>query len=397
MSDLLSETVNDLLAGSPAVDTGWDPRLWARLAELGLTAIGVPEGSGGAGGTLADAAVVARACGYHAAAVPFPDHAFVAARALTAAGIPLPEGPLTAAFAPPGWTLTADGRASGVLPGVPWGRHAARIVVIAAEEDTDGAATGGAAPAGAGVGGTTSGGAAYGGGAPGGAMRVVLLDPAGARISEGVNTGGEPRDDVAVDGAPVTVAVVRGVAVRDMRARAALARAVAITGAARRVLDLTVRYAGEREQFGRPIGRFQAVQQELAELAGAVEQAEAMAGQAVALAMEADGARDAGDGGAAGGGAGGPRGAETAWAAAAAAKVCAGRAAGIAVTTGHQVHGAIGFTQEHVLHTFTRRLLAWRDEYGAEGVWCAELGGAVASGGGSGEMWRLLTSGGVHA
>jgi acyl-CoA dehydrogenase len=346
MSDLLSETVNDLLAGSPGVDTGWDPRLWARLAGLGLTGIGVPEEHGGAGGTLADAAVVARACGYHAAAVPYADHAFVAARALTAAGIPLPDGPLTAAFAPPGWTLAADGTASGVLRGVPWGRHAAGIAVIAAEGD------------------------AYGG-----AMRVALLDPALARVSEGVNAGGEPRDDLAVEGAPVATAVVRGVAVRDMRARAALARAVAITGAARRVLDLTVRYAGEREQFGRPIGRFQAVQQELAELAGAVEQAEAMADQAVTLAAET---------------------AEVAWEAAAAAKICAGRAAGIAVATGHQVHGAIGFTQEHVLHTFTRRLLAWRDEHGAEGVWCAELGAAVAAGG-AGGLWRLLTSGGVHA
>ncbi|HEY3685074.1 MAG TPA: acyl-CoA dehydrogenase family protein [Streptosporangiaceae bacterium] len=348
MSDLLSETVNDLLAGSPGVDTGWDPGLWARLADLGLTGIGVPEERGGAGGTLADAAVVARACGYHAAPVPYADHAFVAVRALTAAGIPLPDGPLTAAFAPPGWTVAADGTASGVLRGVPWGRHAAGVAVIAAEEDA-------------------------------GAIRVALLDPALVRVSAGVNTGGEPRDDLAVEGAPVAEAVrgvaVRGVAVRDMRARAALARAVAITGAARRVLDLTVRYAGEREQFGRPIGRFQAVQQELAELAGAVEQAEAMADLAVALADES---------------------ADAAWAAAAAAKVGAGRAAGIAVATGHQVHGAIGFTQEHALHTFTRRLLAWRDEYGAEGVWSAELGDLVAAGGSEG-LWRLLTSGGVHA
>lgn len=372
-TDLLAETVKDLLASAeeagsasaglasgsapdapasgPArsADAAWDPRLWAQMEELGLTGIGISEEAGGSGGTLADAAVVVRACGYHAAAVPFADHAFVAAWALASAGIPLPEGPLSVVLGPPAGFTTGDGDSAtvtGTLPAVPWGRNAARIVVVA-------------------------------GGAECGETRVALIDPAHAQVTEGSNLAGEPRDDVTFDGAPATVRTVRdgSVDTRTALARGALARALALTGAARRVLDLTVRYAGEREQFGRPIGRFQAVQSELAELAGAVEQADAMADQAVALA-----------------------GAEPsiARAAAAAAKICAGRAAGIAKVTGHQLHGAIGFTEEHVLHHYTGRLLAWRDEHGAEALWSAELGDAVAAGGADG-LWWLLTSGGVDA
>lgn len=344
MSDLLADTVNDLLSGAEGT-AAWDPRLWARMEDLGLTGIGIPEEAGGAGGTLADAATVARACGYHAAAVPFADHAFVAAWALARAGLELPHGPLSVALGPPAGFTVGDGdtaTVTGTLPGVPWGRHASRVVVVVGGADCD-------------------------------ETRVAVIDPAHAVIREDVNLAGEPRDDVTFDGAPAKARVVRdgSVAVHGALARGALARSVALTGAVRRVLDLTVRYAGEREQFGRPIGKFQAVQQELAELAGVVEQAEAMAGQAVALADS-----------------------DVALAAAAAAKICAGRAAGIAATTGHQLHGAIGFTQEHSLHHFTRRLMAWRDEYGAEAQWSAELGDAVSASGADG-LWRLLTSGGV--
>lgn len=351
MSDLLAETVADLLGDTEdaGTDAGWNERLWAQMTDLGLTGVGIPEDGGGSGGTPADAAVVVRACGYHAAAVPFGDHAFVAAWALARAGLALPDGPLSVALGPPAGFTTGTGDAAtvtGTLPAVPWGRHASRIVVVAGGADCD-------------------------------ETRVALIDPAQARITEGTNLAGEPCDDVTFDAAPATVRTVRdgSVDTRTALARGALARALALTGAARRVLDLTVRYAGEREQFGRPIGRFQAVQSELAELAGAVEQADSMADLAVALA---DADRD------------------VARAAAAAAKICAGRAAGIAKVTGHQLHGAIGFTEEHALHRYTGRLLAWRDEHGAEALWSAELGDAVAAGGADG-LWRLLTSGGVDA
>ena len=73
----------------------------------------------------------------------------------------------------------------------------------------------------------------------------------------------------------------------------------------------------------------------------------------------------------------------------AAAKARVGEAAGVAAEIAHQVHGAMGFTHEHSLHHFTRRLWAWRDEYGRETHWQEQLGRRVA-GGGADSVWEFL-------
>ena len=57
----------------------------------------------------------------------------------------------------------------------------------------------------------------------------------------------------------------------------------------------------------------------------------------------------------------------------------------------HQAHGAIGFTKEHVLHRFTRRLWAWRDEFGGESEWAFALGEMVARNGPD-SLWPLVAS-----
>jgi alkylation response protein AidB-like acyl-CoA dehydrogenase len=76
---------------------------------------------------------------------------------------------------------------------------------------------------------------------------------------------------------------------------------------------------------------------------------------------------------------------------AAAAKVRSAEAAQEGSAIAHQVHGAIGFTQEHVLHRFTLRMLSWRDDFGNESHWAAALGNRVAARGGD-ELWPLLAS-----
>ena len=136
------------------------------------------------------------------------------------------------------------------------------------------------------------------------------------------------------------------------------------------MLAISVEYARERVQFGRPIGRFQAVQQQLAVLAGEVAAAKA------ACEAAAD-ACDRGDG----------------TLAIAAAKCRIGQAVGTATRVAHQTHGAIGFTHEHELHHRTRRLWAWRDEYGSEGYWAEVVGRRALAAGGRG-LWPLLTGGG---
>jgi acyl-CoA dehydrogenase len=157
--------------------------------------------------------------------------------------------------------------------------------------------------------------------------------------------------------------VAAGAAPDRLRRRTALMRSAQMVGALERVQELTVTYAAERRQFGQPLNRFQAVQQQLAELAGEVALAraavEAAAADPTALRV-------------------------------AAARVVAGRAAGRASAIAHQVHGAIGFTQEHRLHRFTTRLWRWRDEQGTEAAWAESLGTLLARAGAD-RVWEVLT------
>ncbi|MFC6886246.1 MULTISPECIES: acyl-CoA dehydrogenase family protein [Actinomadura] len=314
---LLEETARDILSG---------PDPWPALEEAGLASVGVPEDAGGSGGTLADAAVLLRASGRHGASVPLAETGWLAGRLLAAAGLPVPRGPLTAAAGNGAFEAVRDGDGwvlTGTLRRVPWARSAHRVAVVA-----DG-------------------------------RQVVVADPALATITPGENVAGEPRDEVTFDGVRAERAAPSPVDAAGLRRWGALARAVQLTGAMRGALDLAVRYAGEREQFGRPIGRFQAVQQMLAELAGEA----AVADVAVRAAVRAPDDEVA----------------------VAAAKANASRAAGRAAAIAHQVHGAIGVTQEHGLRRFTLRLWSWREEYGDETTWADVLGGRP------GDPWATLT------
>ena len=152
--------------------------------------------------------------------------------------------------------------------------------------------------------------------------------------------------------------------------RGALARAVLMAGAMERALDTAVTYAGERKQFGRPIGKFQAVQQNLAVMAGQV----AAAGAAADAGVEALSIDD-------------PAKQEFLIAI---AKTRVGDAATLASEIAHQVHGAIGFTKEYSLQLSTRRLWSWRDEFGGEAEWAAKVGAYVCAGGAD-ALWPTLT------
>lgn len=148
----------------------------------------------------------------------------------------------------------------------------------------------------------------------------------------------------------------------------ALGRVAAMAGCLERILELSLQYANEREQFGRPISKFQAIQHNLAIVAGEV----AAASRAADAAIDAlEGDRFALE--------------------VAAAKARVGEAAGIVAESAHQVHGAMGFTHEHQLHHFTRRVWAWRDEYGNEAFWQQRLGRHLA-GIGAEKVWDFLAT-----
>ena len=182
-------------------------------------------------------------------------------------------------------------------------------------------------------------------------------------VEPGANIAGEPRDRVRSR-------EHRSVAVPEtLYEYLALSRAALIAGALERTMAMAIDYATERQQFGRPIAKFQAIQHNLAVLAGEV----AAAVRACDGAIESLGRPDACN-------------------QIAAAKARVGEAAGTVAEIAHQVHGAFGFTHEHSLHHFTRRLLAWRDEYGAEREWQERLGCSAAAAGADG-LWDFITRG----
>ena len=149
--------------------------------------------------------------------------------------------------------------------------------------------------------------------------------------------------------------------------RGALARAAQMVGALERALELSVAYAQERKQFGREIGKFQAIQQDLALAAAEVSAAAAAVSFAVDQAESGNGDL-----------------------AIAAAKIRVGQAAGVVAKIAHQVHGAMGLTEEYPLQLATRRLWSWRDEFGTESRWAAYLGRALTARGAE-AFWPLTT------
>ena len=326
----LIELAESVFADAASSETGFDTKLWATCEETGLARLTLPADAGGSEATFADSAIVLAAAGAHAARVPMVETDLQAGWLLAGAGIPVPDGPLTLATGDLDISRNLE-RASGTLYRVPWARSA-RVVMLAGDS-------------------------------------VLLFDPAGLTAADGTNVAEEPRDTVTVDGA-VTAASIGDHAGTELRLRGALGRACLLAGAARGALASSVRYAGERVQFGRPIGQFQAVQQQLA-LAAAEVAAASAATAAAARAADADGVLGA-------------------QFAIASAKARASEAAGAVARIAHQVHGAIGFTREHDLRLVTTRLWAWRDEDGSESEWNDVVGAAALAAGPDG-LWALVT------
>jgi len=342
LQTILSDTVTRLFTDRVTTDLRertekgeWPAALWQHVEENGLTLPQVPEARGGAGGTWQDAHVVVTAAGRFGVPLPIAE-TMVGGWLLAQAGLDVPLGPMTVAPVRPGESLalSRDGsgfRLDGTASRVPWGRNAGHVVVHAGE-------------------------------------MVALVAGGAARVTPDVNLALEPRDTLAFAGAPVLAAAAPRLPKDAVRMWGALVRSAQMAGGLEYLLAQTVQYVSERKQFGRPIGGFQAIQHQLAILAGHT----AAAGMAAASAFRAADRGDARF--------------ETA-----VAKVRAGEAAGLGAGIAHQCHGAIGFTYEHSLHFVTRRLWSWRAEFGAEGEWAAAIGTDVAAAGPDG-LWPFITS-----
>ena len=352
MSDnIIVDTATRILADlcepqtvNAAEEGHWPAELWNALEESGLTLTWVPDNLGGAGAEMLDGFAVLRAAGRFAAPVPLAE-TLMAGWLLAQAGIGAPPGPMTIApvHEDGNLTLGADDKLHGRARHIPFARAAKHIAVIAKKN---------------------------------GAPTVALVSAEGLNIREGTSLAGEPQDSVSFDGAtPIaTGAAPAGLDPVTLARLGAAVRTQQMAGALEHILDQSVQWSLDRVQFGRPIAKFQAVQHNLATLAGEV----AAAGAAADVAAEAI-AED---------GIGGDRVASGV----AIAKVRVGEAAGAGAAIAHQVHGAMGFTYEHSLHHATRRLWAWREEFGNETLWAARLGQMVAERGAD-ALWPFLTQG----
>jgi acyl-CoA dehydrogenase len=333
-----AQTINSSKDGS------WREPLWRALTEAGLTLGWVPEEQNGAGASLQDGFSVIAAAGRHGISVPLAE-TMLAGWLLAQAGIASPDGMMTVAPADPRdrLTLDADGTLSGRARNVPFASLARHIAVLVRQ---------------------------------GNGYAVALIEAAQVRIVTGIGLGSDASDTLVFDKVqPQIVAPLpANVPANALAIMGAVARSLQISGALASMLELSVRYANERVAFEKPIAKFQAVQHNLARLAGESAAALAAASSAADAIAAADSLDD-----------------EAIFLEAAAAKIRCAEAAEKGAAIAHQVHGAIGFTQEHILHRFSLRALAWRDDFGNESHWSVELGRMVAARGAD-ELWPLVAS-----
>ncbi|MFW6692243.1 acyl-CoA dehydrogenase family protein [Streptomyces sp. MAR4 CNX-425] len=348
--ELIRDTARGLLesrsasAGARAMadePAGYSAALWKEMVELGWTGLALPEEYGGVGAGFLELCLVVEETGRFQ--VPGPLLATVACCGppLARYGTEAQRAEWLGAIArgrvmsavPGRWDGTGEEIAAAerdggfVLDGtalyVPYAHAAEDLLVVPAE---------------------------------GPALLVDAASPGIARESlDAVGTDRPHRvrfDGVAV---PRERALTAGRPVAEaIEAYGAAATCAAMVGAAQRVLDMTVAYAAEREQFGRPIGSFQAVQHHCANMAIDVLSSRFMAYEAIwRLSAGLDAAAEVAM--------------AKAWVSEACRRVC---------DTGHQVHGAIGFTYEHDLHLYSDQMAAWALAFGdADHHWERVAGG----------------------
>jgi alkylation response protein AidB-like acyl-CoA dehydrogenase len=284
---------------------------WDTITGLGWTSVGVAESDGGSGGTFADLAALVRATGRHACAVPLAEAAL--ARSLCAA-------PAFAAVAQD--FAVADGRVSATAD-VPETELPGRVLLLSDS-------------------------------------RAACVATENISEERWRDLAGRPHLRVECREAPAEVlAVPPGF---DPVARLTVLRLHAALGAVEGACRLTREHVTTREQFGRPLSRFQAVAHRLAEM----DCARALFEVAVSAAVDLEPARVA------------------------AAATLADPVLTTVARLAHQLHGAMGITRESPLHRYTTLLWALRDEIGPARQWALRL--HDLAGGDEETLWALVTT-----
>lgn len=335
-----------------AAENGTEPaRLLNATLEAGLPLAWVPEDAGGVGGTLAlGFNLIRQAAGF---ALPAPlAETLVANRLLAESGLDVTESWTVLVFDGGALLTFADGKVSGLVENAPMHAGAARLVVPVSDH---------------------------------GVIRIATFAPNDLEIDYRESLAGESRAQVQLSEAvPLELSpAVDGMSEHGLMQFCALVRACQIAGAMEKMNELTVAYVKERQQFGRALGKFQAIQHKVADIAGESALANAAVEQAMRELSEH------------------PRpfsGSADTLLFVATAKVVASEAAGTVSRLAHQCHGAMGFSYEYPLQQYSRRIWSWREEYGSEFYWSERIGLAVAEelkysapGQNNGRVWEIVS------
>jgi acyl-CoA dehydrogenase len=306
-----------------------DTELWRRVDDLGLVRLTGDEQAGGSGASWYDAAELITAAVRHGVRIPLAEHDLLACWLLDANGIDCDAAVRT--------VCPLDDR--GMATAVPWATGADRIVVVWQTGDQ---------------------------------YRVADVAASAIQITRGTNMIGEPRDTIVADPATLGGVPLAAPLVARLRLKSALVRSIQVCAALDRILQLSIEHATSRNQFGRPLAKFQAIQNLIADIAAEAALGRAATEAALSAAVTSE------------------------WSASnldflvAVARSCAGHAASVVVRNAHQVHGAMGTTSEHRLHEFTRPALAWRSEFGTVRYWDDQVTSAALQAGPAG-LWSLIT------
>lgn len=314
---------------SPGAAVERDPDLWRHLDELGMVRLTGAEEHGGSGAGWFEAAELLAAAASNGVRIPLAEHDLLACWLLEASGLPVGAAVRTVCMLDK----------NGIATEVPWAGAADRVVV---------------------------------GWRADGGHRVADIAVEQLTITAGTNLIGEPRDTVEADlaglqGTPIPLSLVT-----QLRLKSGLVRSIQVCAALDRIVQLSIEHVSSRIQFGRPLSKFQAVQNLISDVAAEAALARAATEAALTAAVT------------------------NGWSATgldflvAVARSCAGHATSVVVRNAHQALGAIGTTREHRLHEFTRAALAWRSEFGSVQYWDDQVTDAAlfASAGG---LWGLIT------
>ena len=264
--NIVAETAEKIFADLADAQTinrdnkgAWKAPLWQALTEAGLPLSWVDEDCGGSGASLAEGFSVLSAAGRFAVAVPLAE-TMLAGWLLAQARIASPDGEMTVVPASPKdrITVNADGSLSGRARGVPFAKAAKHFAVLASDAK--------------------------------GSVSIALVDAGKCRIETGLNLAGDNSDTVTLDKVqPVTIKPApKGFDQTRLMLMGGVARSLQIAGALELMLEISVRYSNERVAFEKKISKFQAVQHNLARLAGELAAALAAATSAADAIANAD-------------------------------------------------------------------------------------------------------------